>query len=197
MYLPGPDGFLLAPDDPLRAAHLRLNDFLVAEEQRNPASAPIDASAWRRLPKRELAEITLAVLRRLWWLTQHDAELDSAHLSRIRLVTLLRILYRIKAQFLEPELVAIIDATTPLLARISPYGPIERVTEYLKNNDLTPELCRAMTRFIQVCAERCLGARRACNLCGRPCTCFSGWTNGSRSIQRGAGANVSAVIFVR
>jgi len=147
MYLPGPDGFLLAPDDPLRAAHLRLNDFLVAEEQRNPASAPIDASAWRRLPKRELAEITLAVLRRLRWLTQHDAELDSAHLSRIRLVTLLRILYRIKAQFLEPELVAIIDATTPLLARIAPYGPIERVTEYVKNNDLTPELCRAMHTF--------------------------------------------------
>ena len=147
MNLPGPDGFLLDPDDRLRAAHLRLNDFLVAEEQRNPATTPLDVSPWRRLAKRELPDITLAILRRLWWLTQHDAELDSAHLSRMRLAALLRVLYSVKAQFAEPELIAIFDATTPLLGRIAPYGPAERATEYLKSNDLTPELCRAVRTF--------------------------------------------------
>src|SRR4051794_39473452 len=105
MEIPCPDGFLLSPDDPLRAAHLRLNDFLVAEEARDPSSAPIDAGPWRKLQKRELPGLTLAVLRRLFWLDQHDAELETAHLSRTRLVKLLRVLYAIKAQFSEPELV--------------------------------------------------------------------------------------------
>ena len=147
MHLPGPDGFLLAPDDPLRTAHLRLNDFLVAEEQRGPGPTAIDAGPWRKLPKRELPSLTLAVLSRMLWLDQHDAELDTAHLSRMRLVRLLRVLYTIKAQFSEPELIAIVDLTTPLLHRIAPFGPVERVGEYLKTNDLTPELCRALRVF--------------------------------------------------
>jgi hypothetical protein len=147
MDLPCPDGFLLSPDDLLRAAHLRLNDFLVAEEARNPSAAPIDAGPWRKLPKRELPGLTHAVLHRLLWLDQHDAELDTAHLSRIRLTKLLRVLYAIKAEFTEPELIALIDATTPLLGRIAPYGPVERVAIYLLKNDLTQELCRALRAF--------------------------------------------------
>jgi hypothetical protein len=146
MHLPGPDGFLLESDDPLRTDHLRLNDFLVAEEQRDSAFE-IDAGAWRKLPKPEVPHLTLAVLHRLLWLHQNDAELDTAHLSRIRLSKLLRVLHDIKAEFTEPELIGIIEATRPLLGRIAPYGPIERVALYLKRNDLTPELCRAMRDF--------------------------------------------------
>ena len=147
MDLPCPDGFLISPDDPLRGAHLRLNDFLVSEEQRDPATTRIDAGPWRKLPKRELPGLTLAVLQRLLWLDQHDAELDTAHLSRIRLTRLLRVLYGIKAEFTEPELITLIDATTPLLGRIAPYGPVERVAIYLLKNDLTQELCRALRAF--------------------------------------------------
>ena len=40
-----------------------------------------------------------------------------------------------------------LDTTTPLLGRVSPYGPIDRVVEYLEKYDLTPELCRAMRAF--------------------------------------------------
>jgi len=65
MQIPGPDGFLLSPDDPLRAAQLRLNDYLFAEEGRNTATTPFDVSPWRKLPKRELAGQTLAILKRL------------------------------------------------------------------------------------------------------------------------------------
>jgi hypothetical protein len=36
------------------------------------------------------------------------------------------------------------DATAPLLGRIAPYGPVDRVTEYLKTHDLTPDLYRAL-----------------------------------------------------
>ena len=64
MQLPCPDGFLLAPDDPLRASHLRLNDFLIAEEQRDAATTTLDVAPWRKLPKRELPQQTLAVLFR-------------------------------------------------------------------------------------------------------------------------------------
>ena len=147
MLFPSPDGFLLAPDDPLRASHLRLNDFLIAEEQRDAATTAFDVGPWRKLSKRELPQQTLAVLLRFRWLREHDTELEGAHKSRISLARLLRVLYTIKAEFTESDLIAIIDATTPLLGRISPSGPIDRVTDYLKKNNLTPELCRAMRPF--------------------------------------------------
>jgi len=146
MQVPCPDGFLIADDDPLRGAHLRVNDYLLAEEQR-PTSTPFDLTPWRRLQKRELPGQTLSVLNRLRWLDEHDRELDDAHRSRSRLRTLLRVLYGVKAEFTEPELIEVIEKTTILLGRISPYGPIDRVSEYLKTNDLTPGLCRAMRDF--------------------------------------------------
>lgn len=147
MEYPGPDGFLLATDDPLHAEHMRLNEFLVELGPSNPGSAPVDARPWKKLPKSELPAQTLAVLRRLNWLFAHDRELETAHVSRIWLSKLLRVLNGIKADFNERDLISIIDATTPLLGRIPPYGPIERVSEYLKTRDLTPELCRAMRNF--------------------------------------------------
>ena len=147
MEVPCPDGFLLTPDDPLRAFHVRLNDFLIAEEQRNAAMTAFDVSPWRKLPKRELPQQTLAILRRILWLDEHDTELQAAHKFRIYLRMLLRVLYSIRAEFTAAELITNIDATTPLLSRISPYGPINRVLQYLKKNDLTPELCRALRAF--------------------------------------------------
>ena len=147
MDLPGPDGFLLSPDDPLRAAHLRLNDYLLAEEQRDTARAPFDTATWRKLPKREMPGLVKAVLRRLAWLHQHDTDLENAHLARIRLSTLLRFLYSIKFSLTEPELRSLLDLTTPLLGLIAPYGPVERVVDYLKADDLTPELYAALRDF--------------------------------------------------
>jgi hypothetical protein len=85
-----------------------------------------------------------AVLERLAWLDQHDAELENAHVARMRLATLLRVLYGIKIPYTEPDLRILLELTTPLLGRIAPYGPVERVMEYLKANDLTKELCRAL-----------------------------------------------------
>jgi hypothetical protein len=68
MESPGPDGFLRSSNDPLYAAHRRLNDFLIAEDQRSAAQTPVDVTTWRKLPKQELIGQTLAVLRRLRWL---------------------------------------------------------------------------------------------------------------------------------
>lgn len=147
MQIPGPDGFLLSPDDPLRAAQLRLNDYLLAEEGRKAAVEPFDMSTWRKLPKRELSSQTLSILQRLKWLDVHDAELQNAHVARLRLATLLRVLYKIKAPYTEPDLVVLLDSTSVLLGRISPYGPVDRVMEYVKTNDLTPDLCRALRTF--------------------------------------------------
>jgi hypothetical protein len=144
--VPGPDGFLLSPEDPLRAEHLRLDEYLLAEEQRSPQT-PFDVAIWRKLAKRHFADQIQAVLRRLAWLDAHDAELENAHLARMRLTTLLRVLYSIKAPYTEPELRALLDLTAPLLGRIAPYGPVECVVEYLKSNDLTPELCRSLREF--------------------------------------------------
>lgn len=145
--IPGPDGFLLSPNDPLHAAHVRLNDYLLAEEQRNPALMPFDVAIWQKLPKRQLVDQVRAVLERLAWLDQHDAELENAHLARLRLATLLRVLYSNKIPYTESDLRMLFDLTTPLLGRIAPYGPVERVVEYLKTNDLTPELCRTLRNF--------------------------------------------------
>ena len=147
MEIPGPDGFLLSSDDPLHAAQLRVNDYLLAEEQRNPAVTPFDISPWRKLPKRELIGQTQALLQRLRWLDEHDAELQNAHRARLRLTVLLRALYGIKVPYSEPDLCALLDLTTQLLGRIAPYGPVDRVLEYLKTNDLTPSLCQSLRRF--------------------------------------------------
>src|SRR4029077_1086233 len=119
-----PDGFLLRSDDKLRLAQLRLNDYLFAEEQR-ATNAPFDMAVWRKLPKRLLAEQIQAVLQRLRWLDAHDAELETAHVARTRLETLLRALYTIKAPYTELELRALLDQSIPLLGRIAPYGPVE------------------------------------------------------------------------
>jgi hypothetical protein len=157
--IPGPDGFLLSPDDPLHAAHLRLNDYLLAEEQRDTARTPFDVAPWRKLPKRQLPGQVQAVLRRMQWLDQHDAELENAHRARLRLVTLLRVLYTIKAPYTEPDLRLLLDLTTPLLGRIAPDGPVERVVEYLKDNDLTPELCGALRHFQDSLREEMSGSQ--------------------------------------
>ena len=145
--IPGPDGFLLSPNDPLHAAHVHVNDYLLAEEQRNPTLIPFDVAIWRKLPKRQLVDQIRAVLERLAWLDQHDAELENAHLARRRLATLLRVLYRNKIPCTELDLRILLDLTTPLLGRIAPFGPVELVMEYLKTNDLTPELCRTLRNF--------------------------------------------------
>src|SRR4051812_13537957 len=144
--LPGPDGFLLSSDDPLHAAQLRLNEYLLAEEQRNP-SVPFDVAAWRKLPKRLVADQIAAVLGRLTWLDQHDAELENAHLARMWFITLLRVLYKFKAPYTEADLCRLLDLTIPLLGRIAPYGPVECVVEYLKSNDLTLALCSSLRHF--------------------------------------------------
>jgi hypothetical protein len=144
--VPGPDGFLISADDPLRAAQLRLNDYLLAEKQR-PPQTPFEVAIWRKLPKRQMADQIDAVLRRLRWLNEHDAELQNAHLARTHLGTLLRVLYTIKVPYTEPELLRLLDHTTPLLGRIAPYGPVEGVVQFLKTNDLTPELCVSLRNF--------------------------------------------------
>jgi hypothetical protein len=144
--IPGPDGFLLAPSDPLREEHLRLSDHLVAEEQR-PPSTPFNVAIWKKVDRRSLTKQIQAVLQRLAWLDQHDAELTNAHLARLRLTTLLRVLYSIKAPCAEPDLRMLLDLTVPLLGRIAPYGPLERVMEYLQTADLTPELCHSLRQF--------------------------------------------------
>src|SRR5207245_3102085 len=100
--VPGPDGFLISAGNPLRAAHLRLNDYLLGEEQR-PPTTPFDAAVWRKLAKSNLADHVQAVLERLRWLDEHDAELENAHLARIRLNTLIGVLYSIKAPYTEHE----------------------------------------------------------------------------------------------
>lgn len=147
MEVPGPDGFLLAPDDPLRDAQLRLNDYLLAEEQRADARTPFDVAPWKKLSKRDLPGQIQAVLKRLAWLDRHDAELENAHLARIRLSELLGVLYTFKFPSTEQDLIALLDLTTPLLGRIAPYGPVEEVVTYVKENDLTAGLCRALRDF--------------------------------------------------
>jgi len=144
--LPGPDGFLLSPDDPWHAAQSRLSDYLFAEEQRSP-SVPFDVAIWRKLPKRLVPDQVAAVLLRMAWLDQHDAELQNAHLARMRLTALVRVLYKFKAPYTEADLCRLLDLTIPLLGRIAPYGPVECVVEYAKGNDLTPGLCVSLRRF--------------------------------------------------
>jgi hypothetical protein len=143
----GPDGYPLAAGAPRFRSHQRISDYLLAEEQRQRTTAPFDPVPWRKLPKGEVAPQVEAVLERLQWLVDHDAELEQGHLSRLRLQSLLRFLHRVRASYGEPDLCRLLERTTTLLGRIEPYGPVERVVSYLKANDLTPTLCTALRNF--------------------------------------------------
>jgi hypothetical protein len=145
--MPGPDGFPLSRSDRLYTAHLLLNDYLTVEGQRDPERTSPDLEMWKKLPKRQLIDQIEALLRRLDWLYQHDADLENAHLARLRLTRLLRLLYTRKLPCTEPDLRMMLGLTVPLLGAIAPYGPVEYVMEYLKKEDLTPELCRSLREF--------------------------------------------------
>jgi hypothetical protein len=111
------------------------------------AALALDAKALKKLPKRDAIGLVEAVLRRLAWLDQHDAELTNAHVDRLQLVQLLRILYTIKLPCAEADLRMMLDLTVPLLHRINPHGPVEYASEYLKSHDLTADLCRSLRTF--------------------------------------------------
>jgi hypothetical protein len=106
-----------------------------------------DAKAVKKLPKREAIDLVETILRRLAWLDQHDSELADAHVDRLQLVRLLRILYTIKLPCTERDLRMMLDLTVPLLHRINPHGPVEYASEYLKTQDLTADLCGSLRVF--------------------------------------------------
>ena len=103
---------------------------------------------WKKLPKREAIDLIEAVLRRVTWLYEDDAKLENGHLSRLRLIQLMLVLFGRKLPFTEPQLLVILDLSAPLLVdAIGPDGPVAYVTEYLKQNNLTPELCQSLRNF--------------------------------------------------
>jgi hypothetical protein len=147
MSTAGPDGFPLAPDDRLYAAHVRLGEFLIADRSRDPDRTPIDGAAWKKLPKRQIVDLVEAILRRLTSLWARDREIGDGHLSRRRLIDLLRLLYRMKLPLGDADLRMMLDLTAPLLDRIGPEGPVEYVMAYLRDGDLTRELAQSLRAF--------------------------------------------------
>src|SRR5262249_15923916 len=134
----------VASDDPLFAEQVRLNDFLFAEEQGRDR---LDLRLFKKLTPRDFTRQVEAVLQRMAWLVAHDAELDTGHVARRRLATLIGSLHEMKAAYDAPALCRLLDLTVPLLGRIAPYAPGERGGEYLKQGDLTPELCAALRGY--------------------------------------------------
>ena len=107
-----------------------------------------DLSKWKKLPKRQIIDLIEMILRRYAWLREHDAELPDAHIARMKLVHLLRTLYTVKKlPCTEADLRTMLDLTVPLLDHISAEGPLDHVMEYIKDNDLTPELCHSLREF--------------------------------------------------
>jgi len=140
-----PDTFSLSQSDPLYEAHLLLNAYLSTEVHDLERFVP--DQTWKKLPKRQTIDMIEAVLRRFTWLREHDAELTDGHISRIKLVKLLRVFYSRKLPCTERDLRMMLDLTVPLFDSIAPDGPVDYVMEYLKDNDLTPELCNSLHYF--------------------------------------------------
>lgn len=100
--LQGPDGFPSWPADRLHNAHLLLNEYLLEEVRDFEPFVP--DPKWKKVPKREAIDLIEAVLRRLSWLLEHDSELRDAHLARLKLIPLLRVLYTRKLPCTEADL---------------------------------------------------------------------------------------------
>jgi len=117
-----------------------LDAFLIDDHQ--------NLTKYKKLPKRQIIELIEASLRKYTWLREHDAELPDAHVARLKFAKLLQTLHTTKKlPYTEPELRTMIDLTTPLLNYIPPDGPIDHVMEYIKENDLTEELCQSLHNF--------------------------------------------------
>ena len=143
----GPDGFPISTSDRLYKSHLLLNERLT-DNQSVDMDARIDLNKWKKVPpKSQVPQLIEAILLRLGWLREHDNEFREAHVARIKLVQLLRLLYTRKFPCTEAELRTMLDLTVPLLSDIAPDGPVDYVMEYIKDNDLTPELCRSLHQF--------------------------------------------------
>jgi hypothetical protein len=107
-----------------------------------------DRARYKKLPKRQIIELIELILKRYAWLREHDAELPDAHVARLKLVKLLPVLYSVKKlPSTEADLRMMLDLSTPLLNYIPPDGPVDHVMEYIKDNDLTPELCQSLHNF--------------------------------------------------
>lgn len=143
--LQGPDGFPSSPSDRLQSAHRLLNEYLLEEVHDFERFVP--DPKWKKVPKRQAIDLIEAILRRLSWLDEHDRELREAHLARLKLIRLLRVLYTRKLPCTETELRMMLDLTVPLFEMLAPDGPVDYVMEYYKENDLTPELCNSLHNF--------------------------------------------------
>ena len=103
-----------------------LDDYLAASEGEDPVyliDHDPDLSKWKKLPKPQIIDLIEAILKRLNWLYAHDAELSHAHVARIKLVKLLRVLYSTKKlPCTETYLRMMLDLSVPLLDRIEPDG---------------------------------------------------------------------------
>jgi hypothetical protein len=145
METEGLDGFSFQQTDRLAPAHLLLNDY-VAEPVMDFERFVPDAK-WKKLPKRQTIDLIEAMLQRITWLIERDSELRDAHVSRLKLIKLLRQLYARKLPCNDTDLRMMLDLTVPLLNHIAPDGPVDYVMEYVKENDLTPELCCSLHNF--------------------------------------------------
>ena len=126
----GPDGFPISRADRLYDVHSSLNEYLITAKRHERMGTAADMSTWKKLPKRQVPD-----------------HVEGVHLTRPRLLRLLRALYKMKLPSTERDLCMMLDLTAPLLEHIAPDGPVEYVTEYLKKHDLTDDLCRALRTF--------------------------------------------------
>jgi len=107
-----------------------------------------DISKWKKLKKSLIVNLIIEALRRYTWLREHDAELPDAHIARLKLKRLLLGLHTVKKlPCTEADLRMMLDLTVPLMGSISAEGPLDHVMEYIRTNDLTPELCHSLHEF--------------------------------------------------
>lgn len=125
-----------------------LAQYLAETPNRSDWDDSPDLSKWKKLKKRQIIDLIEAILKRYAWLREHDAEISNAHQERLKLVDLLRTLQTVKKlPCTEADLRMMLDLTAPLLDYIDPDGPVDHVMEYVKQNDLTPELCQSLHNF--------------------------------------------------
>ena len=141
----GLDGFTFQQADRLAPLYLLLNEYIA--EPVTDFERFVPDQKWKKLPKRQTVDLIEAVLRRIAWLIENDSDLRDAHFSRLKLIKLLRQLYTRKLPCNESDLRMMLDLTVLLLDHIAPDGPVDYVMEYIKENDLTPELCRSLHNF--------------------------------------------------
>jgi len=143
----GPDGFVSTSAVAEYPSHVLLTEYL--NERRANGGQALECALPRfrkRLSKRELVALILAIHARIGWIAEHERELAEPGRWQDFLAQLARNLYSASLPFSARDLITLLQGHRKHRSLWS-FGPEELLVTYIETHDLLPELAAELRNF--------------------------------------------------